>query len=173
MFLERHRFASAHAEQYFRHLTAGHYTHSVRCQRAVGEMHGVDVSFPFRDRDLVSFLMAIPGEIVNWQGRPKGLLREALQGIVPDAILGRKSKADFTALENRALANEHADFTRLLAADGLATRAGFVDSRVLRESLKTMAPAGDENSAAPGWSLTDVVGLELWLKHFFGSAVMS
>ena len=172
-YLELGHFSSAHAEQYFRHVTAGHYTYSVRCQQAVGEMHGVDISFPFRDRDLVSFLMAIPGEIVNWQGRPKGLLREALQGIVPDAILSRKSKADFTALENRALANEHADFTRLLEADGLATRAGFVDSRVLRESLKTMAPAGDEHSAAPGWSLTDVVGLELWLKHFFGSAVMS
>ena len=172
-YLERGRFSSAHAEQYFRHVTAGHYTHSVRCQRAAGEMHGVDVSFPFRDRDLVSFLMAIPGEIVNWQGRPKGLLREALQGIVPDAILGRRSKADFTALENRALANEHADFTRLLEADALAARAGFVDSRVLRESLPAMAPGGDEDSAGPGWSLTDVVGLELWLKHFFGSAVMS
>ena len=101
------------------------------------------------------------------------MLREALRGIVPDAILSRTSKADFTTLENRALANEHADFTRLLEADGLAARAGFVDSRVLRESLKTMAPAGDDNCADPGWSLTDVVGLELWLKQFFGSAVMS
>ena len=172
-YVERHQFGSAHAEQYFRHLTAGHYTHSVRCQRAVGEMHGVDISFPFRDRDLVSFLMAIPGEIVNWQGRPKGLLREALQGIVPDAILGRRTKADFTALENRALVNEHADFTRLLEAGGLATRAGFVDSRVLRESLPAMAPGGDEENAGPGWSLTDVVGLELWLKHFFGSPMVS
>jgi len=172
-FVDRSDFGSTHAQQYFRHVTAGHYTHSVRCQRAAGEMHGVDVSFPFRDRDLVAFLMAIPGEIVNWQGRPKGLLRAALRGVVPDAILERRSKADFTALENRALAGEHREYVRLLEAESLATRAGFVDPRVLRESLRTMTPAGDQYSAAPGWPLTDVVGLELWLQQFFGNAVLS
>ena len=96
--------------------------------------------------------------------------KKNLRGVVPDAILERRSKADFTALENRALGREHADFVRLLEADSLATRAGFVDSRVLRESLPAMAPSGEEHSAAPGWPLTDVVGLEMWLQQFFGNA---
>src|SRR6185295_20280263 len=81
----RRRFATEHGEQYYRHTTAGHYSNSVRCERSAGEMHGVDVRYPFRDRDLVAFLMAIPGEIVNWQGVPKGLLRQALTGVLPDA----------------------------------------------------------------------------------------
>ncbi len=59
-FTVAHRFASAHAEQYDRHLTAGHYTSSVRSEHSAGLMHGVDVEYPFRDRDLVAFLMAIP-----------------------------------------------------------------------------------------------------------------
>jgi asparagine synthase (glutamine-hydrolysing) len=169
-FLESHGSANAHAEQYYRHVTAGHYAHSVRCERALGEMYGVDVRYPFRDRDLVSFLMAIPGEVVNWQGRPKGLLREALTGVVPDVILARRSKADFTALENQALRNEHQHLARLLSADCLAVRAGFVDGRALREWLPTLTSVGEESTALPGWRLTDVVGLELWLRNFFGGA---
>src|SRR5947208_318172 len=163
-------FASTHAEQYYRHVTAGHYSHSVRCERALGEMYDVDVRYPFRDRDLVSFLMAIPGEVVNWQGRPKGLLREALTGIVPDAILARRSKADFTAVENQGLRNQHQHLAGLLSGDCLAVRAGFVDGRVLREWLPTLASIDEQQAALPGWRLTDVVGLELWLRSFFGDA---
>lgn len=161
------RFASAHAEQYYRHTQAGHYANYVRSERVIGEMYGVEISYPFRDRDLVAFLMAIPGEIVNWRGVPKGLLREALSGVVPDAIRNRRWKADFTAIENDSLRQGCADLARLVPRDGLAVCAGLVDGDILHESLGSLVPAGDAHGVAPGWRLTDVVGLELWLRNFF------
>ncbi len=167
------RFATAHAEQYFRHTAAGHYANAVRCERAVGEMHGVDVRYPFRDRDLVAFLMAIPGEIVNWQGVPKGLLRHALSGVLPDAIRDRRWKADFTALGNEAMRQSRADFSRLLPRDCLAVRGGLVDSNVLEEALRTFETLDDNEESPPGWRLTDVTGLELWLRNFFGSGLQA
>jgi len=133
-------------------------------------MFGVDVAYPFRDRDLVAFLMAIPGEIVNWQGVPKGLLREALKGVLPEAIRERRWKADFTAVENRAVRDGHADLARVVA-ERRAVRAGFVDGAVLDRSLHAFATIGDDDGAAPGWRLTDVVGLELWLRNFFPDAI--
>jgi asparagine synthase (glutamine-hydrolysing) len=169
-FFESRNVANAHAEQYYRHVTAGHYAQSVRGERALGALYGVDVRYPFRDRDLVAFLMAIPGEVVNWRGRPKGLLREALSGVVPDAILARRSKADFTALENHALRSEREQLAQLLPADCLAVRAGLVDARALRDWLSALASADAGDAALPGWRLTDVVGLELWLRSFFGGA---
>jgi asparagine synthase (glutamine-hydrolysing) len=164
------RFASCHAEQYHRHLTAGHYVSNVRGQRAAGMMHGIDVRYPFRDRDLVAFLMAIPGDIVNWRGVPKGLLRQALIGVLPDAIRNRRWKADFTALYSQGARREHADVVRLLSRDCLSARAGFVDGSVLEESLGTFATTLARDMS--GWSgrqLADLAGLELWLRHFFGN----
>ena len=88
----------------------------------------------------------------------------------PDAILARRSKADFTAVENQGLRNQHQHLAGLLSEDCLAVRAGFVDGRVLREWLPTLASIDEQQAALPGWRLTDVVGLELWLRSFFGDA---
>ena len=81
-FRDAGRFASFHAAQLYRHATAGHYVNSVRCERAAARIYDVDVRYPFRDRDLVAFLMAIPGDVVNRGGVPKALLRRALAGVV-------------------------------------------------------------------------------------------
>ncbi len=169
-FVTSRRFASCHAEQYYRHATAGHYVSNVRSQLAAGMMHGIDVWYPFRDRDLVAFLMAIPGDVVNWRGVPKGLLRQALTGILPDAIRNRRWKADFTALYNQGARQEHANVMRLLSSDCLSVRAGLVDGHVVEESLGQFATtlASDE-SGLSSRQLTGLAGLELWLRHFFGT----
>jgi asparagine synthase (glutamine-hydrolysing) len=164
-FATSRRFASAHAEQYYRHVTAGHYKGSVRSEHSAGLMHGVDVEYPFRDRDLVAFLMAIPGDVVNWQGVPKGLMRHALTGVLPDAIRDRRWKADFTALEVEGLQQGRGDLARLLPRDCLAARTGLVDADVLQSALPTI---DCKEGALPGWHLTDLAGLEIWLRNFFG-----
>jgi asparagine synthase (glutamine-hydrolysing) len=151
------RFASEHATQYYRHATAGHYVRNVRLESGIGLMHGVDVRYPFRDRDLVAFLMAIPGDIVNWQGVPKGLMRRALTGVLPDAIRDRRWKADFTELNRAAVESDRAAFARLVPRNALAVRAGWVDGEVL------------EQSGRIDWQLQDPVGLELWMREFFGA----
>ena len=168
-FASSRRFASCHAEHYYRHATAGHYVSNLRRQRAAGMMHDIDVWYPFRDRDLVAFLMAIPGEVVNWRGVPKGLLREALTGILPEAIRNRRWKADFTAVYNQGARHDHASVVRLLSRECLSARSGFVDGSVLEESIGEFATAlARDESATAGWQLSDLAGLELWLRHFFG-----
>jgi hypothetical protein len=49
---------------------------------------------PFLDRDVIAFLMSIPGETQTRNGVPRALLRDAMRGIVPDAILRRRWCAD-------------------------------------------------------------------------------
>jgi asparagine synthase (glutamine-hydrolysing) len=170
-FKHARRFASFHAEQLYRHVTAGHYINSVRCERAAARIHGVDVRYPFRDRDLVAFLMAIPGDIVNRRGVPTGLLRQALAGILPDAICHRRSKADFTALENRAMRRDVIRLEALLRSQCLAAQAGFVDSSALAHLPSTFDRLSDNDDAgSPGWLLTDLAGLEIWLRRYFSGA---
>jgi asparagine synthase (glutamine-hydrolysing) len=173
-FTTSRRFASAHAQQYYRHATAGHYVSNVRCMNAAGLMHGVDVWYPFRDRDLVAFLMAIPGEVVNRGGVPKGLLRHALTGMLPEAIRNRRWKADFTAVYNRGATREHANVARLLSRDCLSVRAGLVDGNVVEASLATFATTlSRDASGLSSRQLTGLAGLELWLRYFFGNGTSS
>jgi len=162
------RFASRHAEEYYRHATAGHDLTQVELESRAGLMHGVEVWYPFRDLELVAFMMAIPGEVVNAGGVPKGLLRHALTRILPDPIRNRRWKADFTPFSIDAVLREHANIARLLTRDCLSVRSGIVDGNLIEQSVrtatKTIAEAGDTTI---GWQLTNLVGLELWLRHFF------
>ncbi|MFD1848699.1 asparagine synthase (glutamine-hydrolyzing) [Oceanobacillus bengalensis] len=50
----------------------------------------LEVRVPFADHRLVEYAWNIPWEMKNLNGREKGILRKALEGILPDEILYRK-----------------------------------------------------------------------------------
>src|SRR5436309_3461188 len=164
----RAQSGSEHPRQCYRNATSGHYLAQVDDKSAAGSMHGVDVVSPFRDRDLVAFVMATPGRIVNWQGVPKGLFRESIKGIVPHSIRLRRWKADFTALNNAAVLDEYADVVRLLGPDCYSARLGLVDfARLPSELARARGRLNDDQNAAAGWQIADLAALELWLRCFF------
>ena len=51
---------------------------------------GLEVRVPFCDRRIAEYLYGVPWEYKDYQGREKGLLREATQGILPERIRMRK-----------------------------------------------------------------------------------
>src|SRR5262249_39050969 len=50
-------------------------------------------TFPYLDRDFVEFVFALPREQLVRPGQRRSLMRRALAGIVPDAVLNRRRKA--------------------------------------------------------------------------------
>jgi asparagine synthase (glutamine-hydrolysing) len=169
-FDEPRQCATAHAERYYLHATAGHYINFVRCDRAAAQAYDIDVRYPFRDRDLVEFLMAIPGEIVNWQGVPKGLLRHALSDVLPESIRDRRWKADFTPIENQGTARGAAQVASMLTPEAACVQVGIVDLSRRDALVTTSADLDDDAGPQPGWRLADVVGLEVWLRRYFGGS---
>jgi hypothetical protein len=77
--------------------------------------------------------------------------------VLPDAVRDRRWKADFTELNERAVRNARAQVGPLVPAYSLAVRAGLVDGEVLG------------NAEGIDWRLPNPLGLELWLRSFFGS----
>ena len=61
----------------------------------------LDARLPFLDRELLQFLMSLPDDVAYHQHRLKPLLRDALRGVVPDAILERRDKGDYTSAIRR------------------------------------------------------------------------
>jgi asparagine synthase (glutamine-hydrolysing) len=168
-FEPRIHFASCQAEECYRHATAGHYLFQTRRQNGLAAMHGVEMAQPFRDRDLIAFLMAVPGEAINPDGVPKGLLRRALSEVLPPPIRDRRWKADFTQFGNRATLREYDLIEALLTKDCLAAQAGYVDGSTIAEAIRRhRRRVAQDDSAEAGWRLNEVVALELWLRHFFG-----
>ena len=154
----------------YRTATAGHYLFQVQRQTAEALTRGLEAAYPFRDRDLVAFLMAIPGEVVSWRGVPKAIAREALTDILPPPVRDRHWKADFTEVTNQAALHDYGTITRLLTPSAAAVAGGFADGRVIEESvLACKAALADNNSAVAGWELSQLVALELWLRRFCGA----
>ena len=65
--------------------------------------HGLGAAFPYLDRDLLEFVMGVPGEMVCFEGTSRSIQRDAMLGVLPEAIRQRRSKADFTDPSNAAL----------------------------------------------------------------------
>jgi len=160
---------SRHAAAIYQLATSGHTTRAVLDDHAAGVMNDVAITHPFRDRDLVAFLMAVPGDVICRDGIPKAILRHAMADVLPESIRSRRWKADFTALGNHALVADFDGITRLLSRDCLAAQAGYVDGARVGASLERMRAAlNDSRTAVPARSLAALVGLELWLRRFFG-----
>lgn len=52
--------------------------------------HGLEVRVPFCDHRIAEYLYGVPWEMKEYQGREKGLLRYASEGLLPEAVLYRK-----------------------------------------------------------------------------------
>ncbi len=51
---------------------------------------GLEVRVPFCDYRIAEYMYGVPWEMKDYQGREKGLLRHAVQGLLPDDVLWRK-----------------------------------------------------------------------------------
>ena len=158
--------ASAHARSLYEQARSAYHVLCMEWNNKVAAAHGLEMAFPFLDRDLVALLMGLPGEAQTWQGVPKALLREAMRGVLPDAIVRRTWKADFTDLVNEGMER---DFFPVVGAvaDGLAAQLGYLDRNAIREDVERVHEGLRSASAAAAWKLSDALGLELWLQAFW------
>ena len=52
--------------------------------------HGLEVRVPFCDYRIAEYMYGVPWSFKDYKGYEKGLLRHAMHGILPDAVLYRK-----------------------------------------------------------------------------------
>ena len=94
---------------------------------------GLKVRVPFCDYRVAEYLYTVPWEMKNYQGREKGLLRHAMDGLLPEKVLWRKKSpypkthnpaylAAVSAMLKEAISNANApilQYIRKSALDGL------------------------------------------------------
>ena len=76
-------------------------THLLRYEDRNSMAFGVESRVPFVSRPVIDFALSLPEEyLVGPQGETKTLLRQAMRGIVPDAVLDRRDKIAFQTPED-------------------------------------------------------------------------
>jgi asparagine synthase (glutamine-hydrolysing) len=163
----RGNFFSRQGSSCYGLATSAHYLNLREESSKISAARGFEEAYPFLDGDLVEFVMAIPAEIVNWQGRSKGLFREAMRGVLPESIRERNWKADFTFLPNDAAANGYPRFQAYLEPGCSAVEFGYLDPVVLQSEFSAHKAKLTPKLCAPSDRVIGTVALELWLRSYF------
>ena len=157
-----------HAWAIYRQSQLAYHVSCMEWNVRVAAGHDLEMAFPYLDCDLLQFLMSIPGDIQSHDGIPRGLLRQAMRGTVPDAIVDRRTKGEFTHLGKQSIDGDFAMIADLLGPTALSVRFGYIDGPVLWQLLdlwRAAMRAADDAVVAD--RLTDLCGLELLLRRFF------
>ena len=160
------RFSSAYEASVYRFLRSPVLSNSNDWSAKVNGTYGLEHRVPFLDRDLVAFVLAIPGEVQTWKGVPKSLIRDGMRSVLPESIAGRRWKGDYTQQANDGVNENLPWLLDMLRSGGLAEEFGYIDGKRAVDELVRQHPIRSELWAGSGaWGL---LGLELWLQVFFG-----
>lgn len=147
--LPRPRCRSAHARDIYQTVRSLAHRLQFEADEKLGAGCQIERTTPFLDRDLIAFMMSVPGEIQNRGGIPRALLRDSMRGIVPDAILQRRWRNEDEIVRARATA-----YVSMGQSLDASHALGFLKQplRVDRETL-------------------DLLGLEFWSRAFFSDTL--
>jgi asparagine synthase (glutamine-hydrolysing) len=121
---------------------------------------GASLAHPYAHRPLVEFMLAVPSAVACRPGEPRRLMRRALRGLVPDAVLRRRSKGSYEGLFLRAMrpcAAELLEDTRAMRLVEL----GCLDPVGIAARLRKLV----EGLPCKEIQLRQVILLEVWLRQ--------
>lgn len=160
-------FHSAHARSIYLEARSKYHVHCIEWHNKIDALHGLDAALPMLDRDLLAFLMAIPGEIQSYSGVPRALLREAMRGVLPEPVRTRKWKADASYLVNQGVTQDAAAICQALSQQSLGLQMGYLDPGRLAPALARLSAGSRARSdCADSWDLAELFGFEVWLRVF-------
>ncbi|MGI0134818.1 MAG: asparagine synthase-related protein, partial [Candidatus Micrarchaeaceae archaeon] len=119
----------------------------------------VEVRYPYMDRALVEFAMALPMQQLMRPGETRSLLRRGMRGILPEMIRTRKSKGMFGETLLLKLAHERPVLEEWLKAP-YAAAYGYIDPVEFRRELDLALVGTSRN----GYLFMAAISLELWLR---------
>jgi asparagine synthase (glutamine-hydrolysing) len=158
--------ASAHFRSLYQQARSGYYVHCMEWNDKMGAMHGMQHAFPFLDRDLLCFLVSIPGDIQSWKGIPKSILRQSMKGIVPDSILARREKADFTSAANESMMRDYARMIKILGDEPAVSKLHYVNKAAMHNELERLKRTMVNTTNISTEKMMSLFGLEIWLRLF-------
>ncbi|RWD72951.1 lasso peptide isopeptide bond-forming cyclase [Mesorhizobium sp.] len=150
-------------------LSTGLVPHAFEVLDKAAANFGVEPRYPFWDKPLVEFCLALPGEEKLKDGFGRHVLRRAMQGVLPPAVQWRRDKIDFTAnLVNGMLGNHRELLDRLLVSDSERI-APYVNLPAVAAVYDRMLSRPEQATLPDVQHVWRAVSLSLWLRQVEGN----
>jgi asparagine synthase (glutamine-hydrolysing) len=148
-------------EEHLRHLLHSGLSFGLEISDRAAAAFGVEPRFPFFDRRLVEFCLALPPGQKIRRGWTRLVLRGAMEGILPEKVRWRRDKADLGPSFYRGFLL----FERERIEDVILRRPGaiegYVDMPALREAYGIYSAGGGREEGHAVWR---AITLALWLR---------
>jgi asparagine synthase (glutamine-hydrolysing) len=157
------RQASAR-ESHGRSLNSPLIPYAMEFADAASSAFCVEVRYPFFDRRLIEFCLAVPAEQKLQNGWTRSIMRRAMTGIIPTEIQWRTTKADLSPNFSRGLFERDRKTIEDVVFSGLESVEAYVDVSAVQEAYRrwVVQPYRHQRDAL---TLFTVTTLALWLEN--------
>lgn len=121
---------------------------------------GVEKRYPFTDKRLVEFCLAMPCDQQFRDGWPRSIARRAMGDMLPDEVRFRWQKAAGNEAFQNALENELPRLESVIEDTGLVTE--YIDADALRATLKQFSSGSNSHASSALWR---ALSLSVWLDR--------
>jgi asparagine synthase (glutamine-hydrolysing) len=159
---DRSRLARTSREEHRRNLTTGVVPFALEGLDRIATAFSIESRYPFFDKRLVEFCLALPPEQKLNQGWTRAVLRRAMTNILPTKVQWRENKANLSPNFNRSLlAFERELLEEVILNDPQAIEE-YVNVPALRETYHRYASWGMDSDAMHVWR---AITLAIWLRR--------
>jgi asparagine synthase (glutamine-hydrolysing) len=134
---------------------------------------GVEVRYPFWDKDLVEFCLSLPSDQKLDGGWTRVGLRRGMQGVLPPMVQWRPDKFDFSGHLTRGMLAHHKPLLDQLILEDAEDIGGYVNLPAVRAAYGRVAELAE---AAMGYDVQAVwraAALGQWLRRRRNRAIAS
>jgi asparagine synthase (glutamine-hydrolysing) len=133
--------------------------------------NGVELRVPFLDDRILEFCAAIPEDLKMRGFSEKSVLREAMQGLIPDKIRRRRKRPFYTPINDWFFADPAPEYVADALSDSAIRTAGWFDPDGIDRLRRTAnsAPRGSFDAVRLEWAMLAVLGVQLLDQLFVDS----
>jgi asparagine synthase (glutamine-hydrolysing) len=150
-------------ENHYRRLTQAYMPGTLELLDRAAGAFSIELRFPFWDKRLAEFCLALPPEQKLYRGWSRMVMRRAMAGILPEEVQWRGAKSNMTpSFDHGLLAFERERLEEVILADpGVIEK--YVDVAALRQAYyRYVSRSAREGDVLVIWK---AVSLALWLQH--------
>ena len=150
--------------EHYKTITSGLQVHALEVLDKAAAAFSIEQRYPFWDKRLVEFCLAIPAEQKLNNGWSRMIMRRAMNNILPVEVQWRTSKMDFTPnLSHNLLVSEKKSLEDFIFTD-LAAIEKYIDIKALQKFYPQLISEKDQQTSKNLFSVLQFVYLKLWLR---------
>jgi asparagine synthase (glutamine-hydrolysing) len=149
-------------EEHWLDLTGGHHAAVLEVDDRVHAAFSIEGRFPFYDRRLLEFCLALPPEQKLDKGWTRVVARRALAGSLPKEVQWRGSKGNLSPNFHRGMLTSDREFLEEKTSEDLRPIEPYVDVAALREAYRKYELRPTDVAGGTIWS---AVTLAFWLRQ--------